>query len=86
MIGGGAGVGDQVTGNDGVDEDEDDEREKEEDADGRHEIKNGPKCVGLCHAAGRRNVAVGALQVLGDEQHRTGYIYIYIYIFANRQQ
>lgn len=56
-----------MTGNDGVDEDEDDEREEEEDADGRHEIKNGPKCVGLCHAAGRRNVAVGALQVLGDE-------------------
>ena len=71
MIGGGAGIGDQVSSDDGVDEDEDNQREEEKDADGRQEVKNGPKCVGLGDAAGRRDVAIGALQVFGDEKHRT---------------
>lgn len=52
MIGGGARIGDQVAGDDAVDEDEDNQREQEKEADGCDVIENGPECVGLRHTAG----------------------------------
>lgn len=52
VIGGGARIGDQVAGDDAVDEDEDNQREQEKEADGCDVIENGPECVGLRHTAG----------------------------------
>ena len=54
MIGGGAGIGDQVAGDDRVDEDEDDQGQQEEEANGGDVVENRPEGVGLRHAAGRR--------------------------------
>lgn len=69
MIGGGARIGDQVAGDDAVDEDEDNQREQEKEADGCDVIENGPECVGLRHTAGWWSSRI-FFQIIGNEQHR----------------
>ena len=71
MIGGSAGIGDEVAGDDAVDEDEDEHGREEEEANGADEVQLFPESVGLRQTAGPLRTAHHRLFVPHDEQHRT---------------